>query len=168
MCFAFITYGLCMQFVHNCSSLLQISCFFSFLFWHSSLFNVQAQFPADPFPSCLQGNLTWDISGVFDIAVNVFFIDIWALISLRPITNPTPTFIPHQISITKHLRHSVRSTLHFGTFLTERDRRHIQHVPIIICLPTILYCSMYWGIGMSLSQGGRSCAKAKYGFGRKF
>merc|ERR1711990_611857 len=31
----------------------------------------QAQFPADTFPSCLQGNLTWDISGVFDIVVNV-------------------------------------------------------------------------------------------------
>jgi len=31
----------------------------------------QAQFPADTFPSCLQGNVTWDIAGVFDIVLNV-------------------------------------------------------------------------------------------------
>ena len=33
----------------------------------------QAQFPGDTFPSCLQGNVTWDISGVIDIVVNVLF-----------------------------------------------------------------------------------------------
>jgi len=31
----------------------------------------QGQFPSDVFPTCLRGNLTWDISGVSDIAVNV-------------------------------------------------------------------------------------------------
>jgi len=31
----------------------------------------QAQFPGDTFPSCLQGNTTWDISGAFDIVLNV-------------------------------------------------------------------------------------------------
>jgi len=41
--------------------------FFLFLIFQLA----QAEFPADSFPSCLQGDVTWDISGVFDIVVNV-------------------------------------------------------------------------------------------------
>ena len=114
MCFAFITYGLC-NLPITVEAFFKYTVFFLLLFWHwhwhCPLFNVivQAQFPADVFPSCVQGNLTWDISGVFDIAVNVFLIDILALI-----TYPTPTFISQQLSITTHLRRSVRSTLHFS------------------------------------------------------
>ena len=73
MCFTFITYGLCNLSI-TVEAFFKYAVFF-FFFCHCPLFNVQAQFPADVFPSCLRGNLTWDISGVFDIAVNVFLID---------------------------------------------------------------------------------------------